>query len=80
MEQNEKVDELYKLGFEHGYWLTKSKSIEYDGILKRNSHKQQYAKGMFAGKREAVREQSRERIADINRQHDIHRDKEQERE
>ncbi len=68
MEATEKVDERYKLGFEHGYWLTRGKSAEYDGILKRNSNNQFYSKGMVAGKTEAIREQTRDRLQNHNRQ------------
>lgn len=57
---DEKIDPIYKKGFEHGYWLKRGDCAELDDIIERNK-KWNYGTGLKAGKREAMREQVRER-------------------
>jgi len=82
MEGTEKVDERYKTGFEYGYWMTKAKSIEYDGLLKRTGNHEHFSKGLVAGKIEADRERVRNNIefvdGDKSEEKDSESNKEQE--
>ena len=52
---------IYIKGFEHGYWLKRGDSPELDGIINRSNHAY-YKNGLMAGKKEAERQQVRERL------------------
>ncbi len=58
---DETIDPNYKKGFEHGYWLRRGNSEELDEIINR-SKDTKYSSGLKAGRKEATREQVRERF------------------
>lgn len=63
MEQDDqKVDPVYKKGFEHGYWLRKWNSPELDKVMHGSRNHAGYSGGLKAGSNEAIREQVKERM------------------
>lgn len=73
---DEKVDPLYKKGFEIAYWLERGDNPQLKHIMESNANGNAYDKGLRAGKREAEREKMREHIAAIRRQQEKNRGRE----
>ena len=65
-EQEQKIDPKYINGFEHGYWLQKGNSKDIDAITQRAGTQPEYQSGMKAGRKEAQREQFRQRMNDLD--------------
>lgn len=61
--EDEKVDEVYKKGFEHGYWLQYSKSAEFEKAMRSSAEHAGYGEGLKAGANEATRQQFREQMS-----------------
>jgi|GEM_PF-2166429 hypothetical protein len=62
MEDTTKVDQQYKDGFEIAYWLRRGNSPHLQEIMDKNANGNNYDKGLQAGKKEADREQVRQRL------------------
>ncbi len=72
---DEKVDPLYKKGFEIAYWLERGDNPLLKHIMEANANGNAYDKGLHAGQREADREKMKEHIAAIKRQHQQEKDR-----
>lgn len=59
---DDKIDPVYKKGFEHGYWLQRGGSKDLDKIIEGSQSHTGYHGGLKAGKKEAQREKVRERL------------------
>ena len=62
MEEETKVDPLYKKGFEQAYWLKRGNNPHLNDIIQNNANGNKYHSGLLAGKKEAEREKLRERL------------------
>ena len=63
MDEQEKVDPIYKKGFEQGYWLQRGNSPDLSKALQQAGKNSSYVNGMKAGQKEATREQFKSRMA-----------------
>lgn len=60
--EQETVDPIYMKGFEHGYWLRRGDSKELDNVINGSKNHVGYQSGLIAGKKEAEREKTKERL------------------
>lgn len=70
---DDKIDPIYKKGFEHGYWLKRGDSKDLDGVIEGSKNHGNYHSGLKAGKKEAERETVRQRLqgnTDQSQSHD----------
>jgi len=58
----DKIDPIYKKGFEHGYWLQRGDSKDLDSVIEGSKNHPPYHKGLRAGRKEAEREVIRQRM------------------
>lgn len=72
--ESEEVDPVYKKGFEHGYWLKRGDSKDLDGVISGSKNHAPYHNGLKAGKKEAEREQVRQRLHENTNQSSQERD------
>lgn len=71
----EKVDPVYKKGFEHGYWLERGNYEGMRDLMQRSAKHEGYYSGLQAGQKEAVREKVRERFNQMDKQKEQDKDK-----
>lgn len=61
MEQ-EKIDPVYKKGFEHGYWMQRADNLALKQVMTAQVKNADYFDGLKAGGKEAMREQFKDRM------------------